>query len=149
MGMAHIKGSIAIRRPVEEVFDFVADERNEPAYNPQMRKVEKATPGPIGIGTVWRATTGTKRRLTSFDLEITDFVRPRQLGSVATIGAVDIRGGLTFRPTDEGTRMDWSWDCRPKGLLKLAGPVITVVGRRQEQRTWTGLKRHLEQAAGG
>jgi hypothetical protein len=28
--MAHIEGEILIRRPVEEVFDFVADERNEP-----------------------------------------------------------------------------------------------------------------------
>jgi hypothetical protein len=27
--MAHIAGEITIERPVEEVFDFVADERNE------------------------------------------------------------------------------------------------------------------------
>jgi hypothetical protein len=28
--MARIEGAIMINRPVEEVFDFVADERNEP-----------------------------------------------------------------------------------------------------------------------
>lgn len=149
MAVAHIQGSIGIRRPVGEVFDFVADERNEPAYNPQMRKVEKATPGPIGLGTVWRATIGTKRRQTSFELEVTDYVRPWRLGSVTRMGGADLRGGLTFRPTDEGTWMDWSWDFRPKGLLKLAGPVFTVVGRRQEQRIWAGLKRYMEQGAGG
>ena len=38
--MVHIKGQIVIDRPVEEVFDFVADERNEPRYNPRMRRVE-------------------------------------------------------------------------------------------------------------
>jgi hypothetical protein len=32
--MADINGEIIIHRPVEEVFDFVADERNEPRYNP-------------------------------------------------------------------------------------------------------------------
>ena len=34
--MARIQGEVLIRRPVEEVFDFVADERNEPTYNPNM-----------------------------------------------------------------------------------------------------------------
>ena len=32
--MAHIQGEVRIRRPVEDVFDFVADERSEPTYNP-------------------------------------------------------------------------------------------------------------------
>ena len=32
--MVRIEGEIVIKRPVEEVFDFVADERNEPRYNP-------------------------------------------------------------------------------------------------------------------
>jgi hypothetical protein len=27
--MAHIEGEVVIKRPVDEVFDFVADERNE------------------------------------------------------------------------------------------------------------------------
>jgi hypothetical protein len=31
--MAYINGEILINRPVQEVFDFVADERNEPRYN--------------------------------------------------------------------------------------------------------------------
>lgn len=32
--MVHIQGAITIDRPVDEVFDFVADERNEPRYTP-------------------------------------------------------------------------------------------------------------------
>ena len=32
--MAHIQGEVRIRRPVEDVFYFVADERSEPTYNP-------------------------------------------------------------------------------------------------------------------
>lgn len=41
--MARVEGEIVIRRPVDEVFDFVADERNEPRYNPKMRGVELVT----------------------------------------------------------------------------------------------------------
>jgi hypothetical protein len=31
--MARIEGEVLIRRPVEDVFDFVADERTEPIFN--------------------------------------------------------------------------------------------------------------------
>ena len=53
--MARIEGEIVIDRPVEEVFDFVADERNEPRYNPQMLRAEQISSGPIGLGTEPRA----------------------------------------------------------------------------------------------
>ena len=48
---ARIAGDIVIERPVEEVFDFVADERNEPRFNPRILRAEKISPGPIGFGT--------------------------------------------------------------------------------------------------
>lgn len=49
--MRGISGELVINRPVEEVFDFVADERNEPRYNPRMLRADKLSPGPIGLGT--------------------------------------------------------------------------------------------------
>ena len=48
--MAHIEGEIIIQRPVEEVFDFVADERDAPRYNRRMVRAEKVSPGAIGLG---------------------------------------------------------------------------------------------------
>lgn len=44
--MARIEGEIRIGRPVEVVFDHVADQTNEPLYNPHMVRAEKITPGP-------------------------------------------------------------------------------------------------------
>ena len=43
--MANVSGEILINRPVEQVFDFVADQRNEPIYNPRMLQSEKITEG--------------------------------------------------------------------------------------------------------
>jgi hypothetical protein len=48
--MAKIEGEILIGRPVEAVFDFVADQRNEPQYNPRMVRAAKITDGPVGTG---------------------------------------------------------------------------------------------------
>ncbi len=48
--MAHITGEVTIKAPVDEVFDLVADERNEPKYNPRIVRAEKVTEGPVGAG---------------------------------------------------------------------------------------------------
>jgi hypothetical protein len=80
-GMTAINGSILIRRPIEQVFDFVADERNEPVYNPKMRSVEKTTPGPIGIGTLWHVVMESGKRSSPLELEVTEYARLRRLGS--------------------------------------------------------------------
>jgi hypothetical protein len=48
--MVKIQGTTVVARPVEDVFDFVADERNEPKYNPRMVRAEKMTPGPVAKG---------------------------------------------------------------------------------------------------
>jgi hypothetical protein len=46
--MAGIEGEILIGQPVDVVFDYVADQSNEPQYNPRMVRAEKITPGPVG-----------------------------------------------------------------------------------------------------
>src|SRR6478735_9299669 len=53
--MARIEGEIIIGRPVEVVFDFAADQRNEPRYNPRMIRADKVSDGPVGKGTVFRS----------------------------------------------------------------------------------------------
>jgi len=52
--MAKIAGSVSIKRPVDFVFDQVADIRNEPTYNPNMISAELKPEEPIGKGSVLR-----------------------------------------------------------------------------------------------
>ncbi len=143
--MARIEGEILINRPVDVVFDFVADERNEPRFNPQMRRVEQISAGPIGLGTQFRAETVSGGRTVEMVIEFTAFERPRRLTSHTRMSSMDIRGTLTFEPVPDGTLMRWRWEMEPHGLLKLMGPMITRMGRRQEETIWASLKRHLEE----
>lgn len=53
-------------------------------------------------------------------------------------------GALSFEPVAGATRLRWTWDVRPRGLLRLAYPIVGAVGRRQEQSMWGGLKELLE-----
>jgi hypothetical protein len=140
----HIKGDIVIDRAVEDVFDYVADERNEPTYNAQMRLAEKISDGPIGVGTQFRAEVVSGGRAVSMVIEFTEYERPRRLASMTRMAAMDIAYTLTFAPVREGTRMRWSGEIEPHGMLKLMGPLVAWMGRRQELRIWTSLKGLLE-----
>jgi len=142
--MRKINGQIEISRPVEEVFDFVADETNEPRYNEDMVRCEKVTSGPIGVGTRYEAhmkSTGAALMA----VEVTGYERPRLLESRAHIeGVMDVRGAVRFKAIPGGTLMSWEWDVEPHGCMRLLGPFITRMGRRNEERIWTSLKTLLE-----
>jgi hypothetical protein len=142
--MAHIDGEIVINRPLEEVFDFVADERNEPRFNPGMLRAELLSPEPVGLGSRFRAEMRTRPRRVVMTTEFTGYERPRRLALRSHLSAMEIRGALTFDPVPGGTRMRWSWDVQPRGLLKLAAPMVARIGARQEQAIWTNVKRLLE-----
>ncbi len=143
--MVRIEGEIVINRPVEEVFDFVADERNEPRYNPHMTRAEQTSDGPIGVGTRFRAEITSMGRSFEMLIEFIGYERPRRLASSTHLSFMDTQGALTFDPVPEGTRMRWSWEVEPRGVFRVMSPMVVRVGRRQEQAMWTNLKHLLEE----
>ena len=144
--MTGIEGEILIGQPVDVVFDYVADQSNEPQYNPRMVRAEKITPGPVGKGTQFRSAVASMGRTAEMLIEYTGYDRPTLLASTTTMAQADFSYLLTFEPAAAGTRMRWSGQVRPKGAFRLLGPVITWLGIRQEQRIWASLKQHLEAA---
>jgi uncharacterized protein YndB with AHSA1/START domain len=152
--MAQIAGDIVIARPVEEVFDFVADQRHEPRFNRHMRSSELVTPEPIGGGSRFRAEMSMLGRPVDLTVEFTEFERPRRLGSRSWSRprggrgrSMLTEGELTFEQVREGTRMCWAWRVETAGLMRVVSPVAVWIGRRQERRIWSALKRLLEEAA--
>jgi hypothetical protein len=104
--MPRVEGDLVIERPVEEVFDFVADQRNEPRYNRRMLRAEKTSPGPIGLGTEFRAefaSVGLPVALT----ELTAYERPRRLSSETRMTTIYVSGTLSFADVPGGTHMRW------------------------------------------
>ncbi len=143
--MVRIQGATLIERSVEDMFDFVADELNEPRYNPLVVRAEKTTPGPVGEGTRWTATVLSRGRTIDVEIEVTGFDRPHRLASFTSSSTGDIEGELTFEPDPAGTRMAWSWELRPKGALMLVGPLFALSGDGPDGEVWAELKRYLEE----
>jgi hypothetical protein len=121
----------APRRPVKEVFDYVADERHEPDFNSRMSRVNLLTPEPIGAGSRFEIEMTMMRRVFDMTVEFTVFKRPRLLGSTSRSlpregkgRSLLIAGSLTFDPVPEGTRMRWSWQVETPGAMQLLYPSV-------------------------
>jgi hypothetical protein len=138
--MATIEGEIVIGRPVDVVFDYVADQRHEPQYNPRMVRAAKVTEGPVGRGARFSSAVMSRGRPADMLIELAAYDRPVRLAQVTTLRRADMSGTLTFELVGGGTRMRWSWQVRPKGAIKLLAPVIAWMGRRQEQAVWAAMK---------
>ena len=116
--MIRIEGEIVINRPVEEVFDVVSDERNEPRYNPRLLWVEKISSGPIGRGTRFKAATKAMGRPVEMTIEFTEYERPRRLGSSTHMPTMEIRGALRSRVRKNlGSRVERDGDRLESGGL--------------------------------
>ncbi|SRR5216683_1459005 len=125
--MATIEHEIVIDRPVDVVFDFVADQSNEPYYNPHMVRSEKITAGPVRVGTQFRSAVESMGRVAEKLIECAAYDRPRLLATITTMKQGDIAYKLTFEPAASGTRMHWSGQVRPMLATSLSGDVAAAL----------------------
>ncbi|MFD9407626.1 SRPBCC family protein [Streptomyces sp. NPDC059989] len=68
------EATVEVDRPVEEVFAYLADGRNDPEFSPRVQQITKTPDGPTALGTVFRSTvkdagmkTGRVFRIVGFD----------------------------------------------------------------------------------
>jgi carbon monoxide dehydrogenase subunit G len=142
--MTHITGEVRIDAPIGDVFDMVADERNEPRYNPRIVRAEKVSEGPVGAGSRFLAQPkgmGTKGEMTS---EVLEYDRPRRVRTVVRSSYMRVDGTVALAEVDGATRLRWNWDLRLVGAMRVLSPVLAVVGPRWERRNWLALKEYLE-----
>lgn len=143
-----VEGEVVIVRPIEEVFDFVADECNR--YDPRIQRAEKLTDGPIGRGTRFLSETKIVGGTAGMAVEITEYVRPRRLAtSTETSGARSIstrfgrgRGSAGRRSWSRAARSG-SWtdpgaDWAPPGRDDLRAPEASAREGRVRLRRAAG-----------
>jgi len=145
--MPRFQREIVIIRPVEEVFDFVTDARNEPRFNPRILSAEKTTSGPIGRGTCFVLVSKAMGRPMAVEYEITAYERPRRMTSrtISGLPLIDVESAETFEPVGGGTRMRWVWEVKPRGAVgRLMAPVFARMLGRRLDRAFANIKRVLE-----
>lgn len=144
MIVAH--GEVFIQRPIVEVFDFVADARNEPTWLPGATQVEKTTEGSVGQGTRFQ---GEYARAGTVSLELVEFDRPNRVTFRARSRIVHFDDAVTLVSEGTGTRLRATMEASPQGVMKFMAPVMGRVMRKQFESNWNVLKDALEATGSG
>ena len=119
----------------EQVFDTLADLRNETQWNSRVSSAELRSAEPIQLGSQFEIVNGG----TPYEVTITTYERPSRLVLEAS-GNPDLTIAYTFAPVGDGTQLDSDYDFRPSGALKLLFAVLAPVIRRDVPKQQASLK---------
>lgn len=73
------EATVEVDRPVEAVFEYLADGRNDPQFSPRVLKIERVPETPTAVGTIFRSTVKDAGMKTSREFRVTDLEAPVKL----------------------------------------------------------------------
>lgn len=132
-----------INRPVETVFDYFSDCRNETRWNPFVKAIDKIGDGPVGLGTRFR---GDYPGVGSAEFAISVYEFPHRVGFQGAFAPMAFEMLATCRelPGGQGTHFDFVGEFRPRGIFKLLSPLMAIKMRRDFAARGVALKCALE-----
>ena len=142
-GCAVVEAAADIRRSAEEVFDYVSETSNEPEWNIRVKRVQKLTGGPVGVGARYRMAFTQGPAAVS---ECVRFERPRywEHAGGSKILSSEFSGQVV--PNDGGSHLLLRMQLRPRGPLRLALPLVRRRMQRELTRDVVTVKARLEGA---
>ena len=130
-----VTATTRIACPPEEVFDTLADLRNDTKWNSRVSSAELRSTEPIGLGSRFAIVNGD----TAYDVTVTGYDRPSRLELEAS-GNPELTIACTLTPTGDGTELQSDFDFRPKGALKVLFPLLAPVIRRDVPKQYASFK---------
>ena len=143
--MLEFASDMTFRQPPEEVFDYIADCRNEPSWHPDAISVEKTSDGPVALGTRF---VSRYRKIGSQDYEIVEYERPSRLAVDYEAKGAHFHGGYTLSPSGGGTAVSVRGGGQLKGLWRLFTPLARASMKREQARWGEWLQRGLDSRSG-
>jgi uncharacterized protein YndB with AHSA1/START domain len=136
--------SVRIERPIEEVFDYVADPTTFPRWNSAVQSVRQTSPGADGIG----ATYDMERELPSGraenGLEVVEVNRPTLFVIRTTSGPTPFLYRYVFTEEASATLVQLEAEIELGGLAGALGPLASRGVKRGVDSNFADLKRILE-----
>jgi ligand-binding SRPBCC domain-containing protein len=144
--MVKAEHTIVVERPLGEVFAYVTDVSNLPAW--QSGVVEAEAEAPLGRGATFREVRTFLGKRMESTIEVTEYERDRLFTIAVRSGPVPFEVRHTFEHANGGTRLTVSGSGQPGRFFKLAEPIVRRAAARMFESDFANLKDILE-ARGG
>jgi uncharacterized membrane protein len=144
--MKPVELSVVINRPLEACFAYLTDLANDLEWRREWIDAEKTTDGPHGVGARYRLTGALLGRRIATEYEAIAYEPNRLAAWKAVSGPLPLTFSRAFEGVEGGTRVTMRYE-GDRGLLRLAGPLVAGIGRRQLEGDFPKLKQVMESVA--
>jgi uncharacterized protein YndB with AHSA1/START domain len=144
--MALVESSVLINRPVEDVFQFIADFENYPKWNHSMLECKRTTEGSTRAGTIFDSRMVYMGQKYSAPLKITEYKPNEKITFYASqFGFFKwFRGSFSFEEVNGATKVTIAADTDFVALFKPMLIIMPVLGKRTWGKHLGELKRIIE-----
>ena len=142
--MISINLNAMILRPVWDVFDFIANPRNNSQWQYGALESVQISAGNMQVGTVFSSFGHFMGRRIRSDFEVTEYKMNESFGFETISGPIQLQTSYGFEAIDHGTNVMVSSLINPGGFFKLVDPIVARVARKQFKENLTTLKEILE-----
>jgi uncharacterized membrane protein len=139
-----VNDSVVIARPVTEVFAFVSDHENLPAWTVGVKRSERLTEGPPASGSRYRVVGALLGRTIESSYQLTAFEPGRGFDGTMTSPMFGFTEQYRFEPDHDATRVSMTASVEPRGIFRVLTPVMAAGVRRQVKADHRRLKTVLE-----
>ncbi|MFB8773035.1 SRPBCC family protein [Streptomyces broussonetiae] len=143
------EATVDINRPIDKVFDYLADGRNDPQFSPRVQRIERVPDAPTTVGTVFRSTVKDAGMKTAREFRITDLQAPVRIRwTEDSKNTVTVREGgydLVALPGG-GTQVRIFNELEGHGLGKLLVGLALAAARRDAPAFGTRIRTAAETA---
>ena len=143
--MIDTSDSVTIERPIAEVFAFVTDTANDPAWHTDILEARKTSVGPIGSGTTWHLRFKPAMGVSEGDAEVVTFEANRMEVMRSVVGPMQPTLTYLFEPTDGGTRFTRRVQIKVSGIMRVMEPMMRLMTPKGNAGFLANLKQVLEQ----
>jgi Polyketide cyclase / dehydrase and lipid transport len=132
--------SLDIHRSPAEVFAFVADFQNMPAWYDAVQHVAVTTPASSGTGARFRMMRSLPGGPAYNDVEVASYQQDSEVTFASTSGPTPFRYHYQVEPIADGTRLTLNGDISGEGLPGPAAHLGALAGQLFKQ----GMKKNLQ-----
>jgi carbon monoxide dehydrogenase subunit G len=142
--VVHLDETRTINRPLEEVFDYVADFSNTAEWDPGVKTSERMDEGPVGVGSQFDLVTTFAGSEVPLVYEMTEHESPTRIVLIASSKRLSAVDTIEFSPVgNDQTRVHYRADFELNPPLKYFELFMRPIFNRLGKKALDGLKSTL------
>ena len=142
--MIHNQTSIVVKRPVTEVFDYVANLENMGKADKMVDSMTLTTSGSLAVGSTFKERRKIRGKEFNAEYTVTELQPQKKIGWKVTGMGGQPEGSFEVEAAQGGTRLTLQTTLRTKGALRFFEALSAGMLKKQDMALLTNMKKAME-----